>query len=116
MRVFAGKSFGTTALLQIVERKQIHASDACIWLTPGTPGERSLSWIAGHANKSLVVCGSADSFYWKELIEKAAENPAVTVKVFEQADHGLEIDGDYRKAIAIMRELAEAVERFVQIL
>lgn len=111
--LFYGKSMGTIAMLDIVQRRLPWRKTAFVWLTPATTNGALGSTLSARSLPSLVVIGSKDDFYRKTEIEQLSALGHVSTKVVEGADHGLEYPETPSRSVLVLAEILDAIDRFV---
>ncbi|MBW8351554.1 hypothetical protein K0H71_19230 [Bacillus sp. IITD106] len=85
-----------------------------IWLTPLIKDEFVYNALSKTVIPSLYVIGTDDPHYSEELIASINENSAVTGLVIPNADHGLEVKGDTRTSINIVKDVMISIEKFIR--
>ncbi len=99
-----GKSLGTNAAALAAER-----SLPAVWLTPLL----TASWVADALSRAtapfLLVGGTADSL-WDEALANRLTPHVLSV---EAADHGMYVDGPLTDSIAVLGQMVDRIERFL---
>jgi len=99
------KSLGTNAASLAAER-----SLPAVWLTPLLTSP----WVAAALGRAtapfLLVGGTADDTYWDGVLARRLSPYVVEV---EGADHGLYVPGQLTRSIAVLGDVVDAVETFL---
>ncbi len=109
-----GKSLGTMAMARLLPADPGFDHAACVWLTPVLSDPQVERLILSSDRKSLLVIGTADSFYHPEMIAQIQRKENTQVMVIPDADHSLEIKGDIVRSIKIMEKLVEQMISFME--
>jgi len=112
--LFFGKSMGTIAMLDIIERPLPWEKTGFVWLTPAAAEGELLRALRRHAVPSLVVVGSKDHFYRQEEIEQLSALRHVDTKVVEGADHGMEYPDQPLRSVRVLPEILDSIAQFVE--
>jgi pimeloyl-ACP methyl ester carboxylesterase len=112
--VLAGKSLGTTALLNMIRLGIPHVRQKYIWLTPGTAHTDIIITASNLNRPSLFIVGTADSFFRKEEYDLLKNIPDIKIEVFPNANHSLEIDNDIDNSIRNIINYINAIRIFIQ--
>ena len=111
--VLVGKSLGTLALTDILERDEQQPSPACVWLTPLLNDASLVETIRHRRPPSLFVIGTADPLYDGTLVDDLAARTGRRSVVVEGADHSLEIPGDMPTTLQAMQAYLSALAGFL---
>ncbi len=111
--VLVGKSLGTLALTDLLERDEQPRSPACVWLTPLLNDASLLETIRRRRPASLFVIGTADPLYDRSRVDELAALTGRPSVVVEGADHSLEIPGNMAMTLQAMQAYLSALEGFL---
>lgn len=104
---FAGKSLGTPLAATLAQSAP--AKDLSLLLL--TPVGDAIQ-LAGEL-RTLAIVGTADPAYDAALIAEGESRPHVTWRVFNDLDHGLEVD-DWQTSLTVMSQIITACEDFLK--
>jgi predicted alpha/beta-hydrolase family hydrolase len=107
-----GKSLGTRAMAQLITSDATFSQCRDVWLTPVLRDERVREQMSSRSN-SLVVIGTADSYYDADYFAGLRMKPPGNVVIVERADHNMEIEGDLENSISILEKITRAIRGFV---
>lgn len=113
--IVCGKSLGTLALARALIDNDISINKAVL-LTPVLYFSKESGVLPlwkeykKKAAKSLLVFGDQDPYC--DMASASEAFPAVPLKSYSGADHGLHIAGDYAKTIAIQIEILNNIKKF----
>jgi hypothetical protein len=102
-----GKSLGTPLAVQLAKDVAVE-SVSLILLTPVGAALHELEGI-----RTLAVIGTADSLYSPEVIAEFEGDPYVQWCVFENLNHGLEVEGDWQASVRALEDVIAACEQFL---
>lgn len=115
-KFFLAKSIGTQALCYLDEvalKAEFSLLDSrWIWLTPVFLFPNCLDMMARTTHSSLFVIGDKDPHYSQAAIQKIKENSLVSVRVFEGADHSMDINNHLEKTMQCHQEVTREVINF----
>lgn len=103
--VVVGKSLASATADLVAERGL-----PAIWLTPMLRNEQVLEALARTEQPTLLVGGTADDHWRRAAIP---ENDALQVLELDGLDHALQAPGDVTHSLEALREVTDAVERFL---
>ncbi len=112
--VHVGKSLGTAVLMRQIEMGMIGVASKLVWLTPGGSSREIYGLLKRIENRSLVIAGSADSFFRPEYIEGIKDCAHVELMILEDAGHVFEEKGNIEKSINNLRDVVKRVEGYIQ--
>lgn len=104
---FVGKSMGSPLAMALTRAAQVpHVS--AILLTP-------LPEVLGPVDgiRALAIIGTADPVYAMPECRDSRQRADMEWLVLEDLDHGLEVNGDWRRSIAALPQIIAACERFL---
>jgi hypothetical protein len=107
-----GKSIGTIAMGQLLA-DAVFQRATCIWLTPLLTIEWLRSRIEQTHPRSLFILGTADKFYQPDILKQLEHVTAGRSLVIEGANHGLEIPGDIPKSLAVLNQIVQVLQEFL---
>lgn len=102
-----GKSLGTPLAAQLAKESPVEQT-ALLLLTPIGGALHGLGGI-----RTLAVIGTADPLYSPALIDAFAGEPLLRWQVYENLNHALEADGDWRASLARLAEIMAVCEQFL---
>jgi pimeloyl-ACP methyl ester carboxylesterase len=110
-----GKSLGTRAMAHLLAHDETFADATTIWFTPVWHESPVRDAILATRQRALVVIGTADPHYDTTLA--AATRAALNgeLMIVAEADHGMEIEGDMLRSIAVLDEAMRAVVRVLAV-
>jgi hypothetical protein len=99
-----GKSFGTNAVLHLLQSCSELAKAQAIWLTPSI----ALNWTKAKVatQRSLWIVGSSDPHYQRD--KEHFNRVRGQTLVIEGADHSMEVEGSVERSIDIQKQIIEA--------
>lgn len=65
------------------------------------------------SSQSIVFVGTEDPYFKKIHIEKINRCRTLDLRIIKGANHSLEVEGDYQKSLAILRDVIDASVDFV---
>ena len=108
-----GKSLGTQAMAHLLPTQTFPAHTSALWLTPVLTNPTVREQITAFSGPSLVVIGTADSFYDPGLLAEIGETPIRRFFTVEGADHGLSVDNDVFRSLQALEQVLRAVADFL---
>jgi hypothetical protein len=84
-----------------------------VWLTPMLRNERVVSALGRAEQPTLLVGGTADDHWQRGAIP---DNEALQVLELDGLDHALQAPGQVMRSLDALREVTEAVGRFLAVL
>jgi len=109
-----GKSIGTLAMGELLATETRLAHAHTVWLTPLLREDRLRRQIFECRNPSLFVIGTADPNYNPAHLAEVKEQTGGEAVVIEGADHSLELKNNLKGSLEAMREVIDALERFLR--
>lgn len=111
--MLVGKSLGSFALANLNFKKKI---DKSVWLTPLLEKSGAVELdlypkIKKTCRSGLFVIGTADSLYNKGRVDELQRFGA-KFKVFDGADHRMEIEGNRPASLKVLKEVSDAIADF----
>ena len=113
IRLFIGKSMGTTAINRFMASERIASNDSLVLITPGNEWDGIAKNLAHRHNRALVIGSYADPKYASTNLDAVHGLKNVTFLEFEKENHGLEI-GDYENDLAVLLRTAKAIDSFIR--
>ena len=107
-----GKSLGTLAMAHLFVAQIIPKHTSALWLTPVLTNANVREQIADFPGPSLVVIGTADSYYDPGLLAEIGETPTRRFIIIEGADHGMNVGDDVIQSIQALETTMRAVTTF----
>lgn len=107
-RIALSKSIGT----RILGSRDTNFFKQKIWLTPALKNQFVVDSILNSKSNSLVVIGTADPFYKKDVIKDIKSHDVHYFEILG-ADHGLDIDGDILKTLNEMKNIVSCIKDFI---
>ena len=111
--VLVGKSLGTLALVDILDREDRRPPPGCVWLTPLLHDPALREVLARRRPPSLIAIGTADPLYDGALVDELAAEDGCDAVVTPGADHSLEVPGDMTATLAGLGAYLSALEKFL---
>ena len=108
-----GKSLGTQAMAHLLTTQTFPAHTSALWLTPVLTNPTVRGQIAAFPGPSLVVIGTADSFYNPALLAEFSETPTRKFVIVEDADHGMSVGDDVFRSIQALETTMRAIAAFL---
>ena len=108
-----GKSLGTVAMGQLLTTEARLAGAMAVWLTPLLRDDRLRAQVTQWGGRSLFVSGSADPHHDPAALAAVARATGGESIVVTGADHSLEIAGNVLQSLVALREVMQAVQRFL---
>lgn len=105
--IFIAKSIGTLISQQFPEFSETEVNDF-IFLTPLS---QTVPFIR-NAENMLVLVGTADPLFRETELTEISGLKNVSVVTFLEANHLLEVEGDYAKSLTYLKEASEACFNF----
>jgi predicted alpha/beta-hydrolase family hydrolase len=107
-----GKSLGTLAMAHLFTTQTFPAHTDALWLTPVLTNAAVREQIAAFAGPSLVVIGTADSFYDPGLLATIGETSTRRFAIIEGADHGMNVGSDVIQSIQALETTMRTILAF----
>lgn len=107
-----GKSLGTIAMGHLLA-DPVFQRATCIWLTPLLTVDWLRSRIEQTHPRSLFVIGTADKFYKPDILKRLEQITGGRSLVLEGVNHALEIPGDIPKSLAVLHQIVQALQEFL---
>jgi hypothetical protein len=107
-----GKSLGTQAMTHLFATQTFPAATDALWLTPVLSNSQVRAQIATFSGRSILVIGTADSFYDPGLLAKIGETPTRKFVVIEGANHGIDVSNDVIRSIQALETTIRAIVAF----
>ncbi|MBN2392313.1 MAG: hypothetical protein JXR84_16410 [Anaerolineae bacterium] len=107
-----GKSLGTQAMTHLLATQKLPARAEALWLTPVLTNAAVREQIASFAGPSLVVIGTADSYYDPALLAEIGETAMRTFAIIDGADHGMNVGDDVFRSLRALENALRAVADF----
>ncbi|MCR2823535.1 alpha/beta family hydrolase [Lederbergia panacisoli] len=116
MYFILSKSIGTIPMAYEWNRKNFIDVNRTygIWLTPLIKDETVCNALSKIVIPSLYVIGTDDPHYKENLIADINKNSNVKGLVIPNANHGLEVKGDVKTTINIVKEVMNTIEKFIK--
>lgn len=111
--VYIGKSLGSSAILDIIEKKPNKGPEKILWFTPGTKSSEIYSFLEKTKIPSLVIAGSLDSYYKNKYKDQISANKNVQFSLIQNADHCLANPKSTLKSIPILTDIITLVDMFI---
>lgn len=111
--ILVGKSLGTASMSNILCRNDVSPISKCVWLTPVIPLAHIKRLTEKCGGASLVCIGTADNAYIEKEYESQPCDANVEIAVFENADHSLEVAGNFNQSLAILKSVMVRMSSFV---
>ena len=108
-----GKSLGTLAMAHLFATHDFSTPPTALWLTPVLTNAAVREQITAFAGPSLIVIGTADSFYDPGLLAAIGETPTRRFAIIEGADHGMNVNDDVFQSLQALEQALRAVEVFL---
>lgn len=117
-KIFLGKSIGTQAMCYLDEVSSalnFSMKEAqLIWLTPVFMFPGCLAMMEKTKHNSLFIIGDKDPHYSLESVKKIQSNNLAQVKVFEGADHSMDIGNNLEKTMTCHQQVTHELIKFVR--
>jgi hypothetical protein len=107
-----GKSLGTIAIGHLLSDLRFQQA-TCVWVTPLLTVEWLYSRVEQTRPRSLFIIGTTDRFYKPELLNHLKAVTQGQTCILEGADHGLEIAGDIPGSLAVLHQIVETLQAFL---
>jgi pimeloyl-ACP methyl ester carboxylesterase len=107
-----GKSLGTLAMAHLFTTHTFPVHTTALWLTPVLTNAAVREQIAAFIGPSLVVIGTADSYYNPTLLAEIGETPTRRFVIIEGADHGMNVGDDVVQSIQALETTMRAIAAF----
>lgn len=108
-----GKSLGTIAMAHLFATHDFSTPPTALWLTPVLTNAAVREQIAAFPGPSLVVIGTADSFYDPNLLAAIGETSTRHFAIIEGADHSMNVNDDVFQSLQALEQVLRAVENFL---
>ncbi len=105
--IFISKSIGTVISQGIPEISGIQVNDFIFM----TPLSQTVTFIKS-AGRILVLVGTADPAFRDSDIEQITGLKNVSIVTFPDADHSLEVEGDYGKSLSYLKKATDSCFNF----
>jgi dienelactone hydrolase len=107
-----GKSLGTLAMAHLLATQTFPEHTSALWLTPVLSNPQVRNQTAAFPGPSLIVIGTADSFYDPGLLAEIGETSTRCFAIIEGADHGMNVGGDVIQSIRALETTMRAIAAF----
>ncbi|HQE94043.1 MAG TPA: hypothetical protein PLH19_15120 [Anaerolineae bacterium] len=107
-----GKSLGTLAMAHLFATQTLPARTDALWLTPALNHPQVHAQMATFAGPSLLVIGTADSFYDPTLLAAIGETSMRKFVVVEGAGHDMSVGDDVIRSIQALETIMHALITF----
>ncbi|MHA1480403.1 MAG: hypothetical protein ACTSQZ_03135 [Candidatus Thorarchaeota archaeon] len=114
LSVLAGKSLGTILMSYMLQNNQDIQECKTLWLTPLLHHNMVIDQIIAHKGKSLVVIGTADSFYSDDKIARLVEEGKCEVMVIPRGNHSLDVPGGVLESMKQLSSIMGSFKEFIQ--
>lgn len=108
-----GKSLGTLAMAHLFTTHDFSTPPTALWLTPVLTNAAVREQIAAFSGPSLVVIGTADSFYDSALLAEIGETSTRKFVIIEGANHGLSVNDDVFQSLQALEQVLRAAKDFI---
>jgi len=108
-----GKSLGTLAMAHLFATHDFSTRPTALWLTPVLTNTAVREQIVAFPGPSLVVIGTADSFYDPGLLAAIGETPTRRFAIIEGADHGMNVNDDVFQSLQALEQTLHAIADFL---
>lgn len=108
-----GKSLGALVIAQLCNAVDELASAKAVYLTPpiNTPFFGQL--FLQTSQPAHIAIGTGDRFYTKETLEKLQSEREFGLTLIENADHSMDIEGDFEATFEGMKRVVREVVEFL---
>jgi hypothetical protein len=108
-----GKSLGALIIAQLCGSVDELASARAVYLTPpiNTPFFGQL--FLQTSQSAYMGMGTGDRFYKKEILEDLQSDRDFGLTIIENADHSMDIEGDFEATIGELKKVVEEVVEFL---
>ena len=106
--VLVGKSIGTTLIGRIRDEMDLGYDVKQIYLTPIRESIEDMKRYNG-----LVITGTKDKLFSIDMVNQVKEMPKNIIKMFEGANHALELEGDISKTIDLHKEILKICSAYL---
>ena len=107
-----GKSLGTLAMAHLFATQTFPAHTDALWLTPILNNPQVRAQIAAFGGPSMLVIGTADSFYDPGVLAEIGETPTRKFVIVEGADHGMNVGDDVLRSVQALETTMRAIIDF----
>jgi pimeloyl-ACP methyl ester carboxylesterase len=107
-----GKSLGTLAMAHLFATQTFPAHTDALWLTPILNNPQVRAQIATFGGPSMLVIGTADSFYDPGVLAEVGETPTRKFVIVEGADHGMNVGDDVLRSVQALETTMRAIVDF----
>ena len=107
--IFIAKSIGTDVVTRVCRRQFKEVEDFIFQ----TPLMNTIDFM-NSARNMLVLVGEDDPIFGAEDIERIANHENLRLITFPEANHILEVEGNYRKSLEYLNKLASETYSFVR--
>ncbi len=111
--VLVGKSLGTLALVDVLDREDRRPPVGCVWLTPLLHDPALREVLGRRRPAALIAIGTADPLYDGALVDELAAGGGHDAVVAQGADHSLETPGDLTATLDTLRAYLSALDGFL---
>jgi predicted alpha/beta-hydrolase family hydrolase len=108
-----GKSLGTLAMAHLFATHDFSTPPTALWLTPVLTSAAVREQITAFAGPSLIVIGTADSFYDPDLLAAIGETSTRRFAIIEGADHGMNVNNDVFQSLQALEQTLHAIADFL---
>jgi hypothetical protein len=107
-----GKSLGTLGMGYLLADERYQRAH-CIWLTPLLTHTWLVKRIEEVHPRSLIIMGTADSFYLPDVFQNLVAITHGQSLVIEGMNHGLEIPDNVTASLSALEQIVQAIHVFV---
>jgi hypothetical protein len=111
--ILVGKSIGTLTLGALFDQVNELADASAIWFTPLFHYPSVVEGALHARGRALFVAGAADPTYDADAVKRIELRSIAHVVVIQEADHSLEIQGDTRRSLDVIKEIMAVTETFL---
>lgn len=110
--ILIGKSIGTLVLASLISQ-DLPTNTQIIWLTPLLRRPELVKFAQRSSYASLYLLGSSDPNYDPTALKRIQGATGASIRVFDGANHSLEIPGQIHASLQIITELLESIGDFL---